>query len=289
MYKGQIKGFPEEIVEKMLYYQEQQGNKKDVSIFEESRGRNKRDRGFTWGQTLEGDSFWSKIICYRQFDLFFEKYLKVKEYTIEDLRDGEVALEYNETIDTVDDLNKILNKVFPKNYRARGYNTFYFSSILRPEQWNSNDRTDLPAQPLSTFLKQIQNMKQTLTRKQLVELHNAFTCTDWRSAIQNLLKQYWELDEIEIPQNLIDKLLRDGTSDQKAKVKEYGIVLETPCPYKDGELILVKTINDVWHLRYATGVMEDGRAQVYDYQEKKSNCKSYYKSHAPAHGVKLPG
>ena len=31
-YKGEIKGFPQEIVEKMLDYQEKQGNKRNIEI-----------------------------------------------------------------------------------------------------------------------------------------------------------------------------------------------------------------------------------------------------------------
>jgi len=283
MYKGQLEGFPSEVVEKMLFYQEQQGNKRDVNVFERNKALGKPVEGFTWDKTPESFYFWEAVISKKEFDIFFEKYPKT-EYTIEDLKEGKVALEFNNSIDSVDDLNKILKIAFD-NSTAWGDEIFYFKS---PYSWGASKFTSLPTQLLSQFLKQINMKKQTLTRKQLLELYHSFTCSDWRSAIQSLAKEFWDLDEIEIPQTLINKLLEDGTSDQKAKVKEYGIVLETPCPYKDGELIFVKINDDIWNLRYATGVMEDGRAQVYDYQEKKSNCKSYYKSHAPAHGSVLP-
>lgn len=71
MYKGQLEGFPTEIVEKMLEKQVEQGNKKDVTIFEECNAT-----GFIWNKTIEGQKFWEKVINYKQFDVFFNKYPK---------------------------------------------------------------------------------------------------------------------------------------------------------------------------------------------------------------------
>lgn len=77
MYKGQIEGFPPEIVEKMLYYQEKQGNERNVTVFEENNIRSFAFKGFSWKNTKEGDDFWQNIICRKNFDLFFEKYPKL--------------------------------------------------------------------------------------------------------------------------------------------------------------------------------------------------------------------
>ena len=74
MYKGEIEGFPQEVVEKMLYYQEQQGFKKDVTVFEKNCCA--ADRGFDWRATPEGWAFWEKVINEKNFQLFFEKYPK---------------------------------------------------------------------------------------------------------------------------------------------------------------------------------------------------------------------
>ena len=71
MYKGEIKDFPQEVVEKMLYYQERQGFKRDVTVFEKSR-----TAGFMWKYTPEGESFWREVIRNKNFQLFFEKYPK---------------------------------------------------------------------------------------------------------------------------------------------------------------------------------------------------------------------
>ena len=77
-FKGEIEDFPEEIVEKMLYYQEQQGNKRDVSVFEERKARGKYNGGFDWNETPDGHLFWETVIKHRNFDLFFEKCPKNK-------------------------------------------------------------------------------------------------------------------------------------------------------------------------------------------------------------------
>ena len=76
MYKGQLEGFPQEIVEKMLEYQEKQGNKRDVSVFE------KNDcSGFFWEESVEKYNFWHEVIEKRNFDLFFERYPKAESKT----------------------------------------------------------------------------------------------------------------------------------------------------------------------------------------------------------------
>ena len=45
-YGGEIKDFPPEIVEKMLEKQVEQGNKRDVSVFEKNSCLNARQGGF---------------------------------------------------------------------------------------------------------------------------------------------------------------------------------------------------------------------------------------------------
>lgn len=69
--KGQLEGFPKEIIARMLDYQEEQVNKRDVSVFE-----NNITIGFAWDKTKEGGCFWYEVITKENFDLFFEKYPK---------------------------------------------------------------------------------------------------------------------------------------------------------------------------------------------------------------------
>lgn len=75
-YKGELKGFPQEIVEKMLDIQESQGNRKDVSVFEFDITKTNCDGGFCWSDTPEGHAFWRQVIKDKEFDTFFEKYPK---------------------------------------------------------------------------------------------------------------------------------------------------------------------------------------------------------------------
>ena len=75
-YKGEIKGFPQEVVEKMLDRQEEQGNPRDVTVFEVDPMTDKKRKGFNWDATREGFDFWDQVLMYRKFDIFFEKYSK---------------------------------------------------------------------------------------------------------------------------------------------------------------------------------------------------------------------
>jgi hypothetical protein len=77
-YGGDIKDFPIEVVEKMLYYQKEQGNKRDISVFKKNRCYNKFEGGFNWTDTKEGVSFWQYIIEEKLFDLFFKEYPKLE-------------------------------------------------------------------------------------------------------------------------------------------------------------------------------------------------------------------
>jgi len=75
MYKGQLEGFPKEIVEKMLERQVEQGNKRDVSVFGKNKCANKEEGGFDW--LYERDLFsWSDVLIGKNFDLFFKRYPK---------------------------------------------------------------------------------------------------------------------------------------------------------------------------------------------------------------------
>lgn len=72
--KGQLKGFPKEIIARMLECQEEQRNTRDISLFEGCRVI-----GFAWVDTKEKQNFWREVIMDKNFDLFFEKYPKQQE------------------------------------------------------------------------------------------------------------------------------------------------------------------------------------------------------------------
>ena len=51
--KGQIEGYPIEIVERMVFNQVAQGNQEDVSVFQIKVDSNKANGGFNWKETPE--------------------------------------------------------------------------------------------------------------------------------------------------------------------------------------------------------------------------------------------
>lgn len=75
--ESKIKDFPKEVIEKMLYYQEKQGNKRDVSVFERDPSATADFGGFDWCYTEEGEDFWYDVTS-ESFDVFFKRYPKNK-------------------------------------------------------------------------------------------------------------------------------------------------------------------------------------------------------------------
>lgn len=71
-YKGELKGFPEFVVEAMLDEQEKQGNKRDVSVFERNNCSTSPFGGFAWDKTLLGYNFWEQVVEFRNFSLAAE-------------------------------------------------------------------------------------------------------------------------------------------------------------------------------------------------------------------------
>ena len=85
--KGELIGFPKEIIARMLECQEEQGNKKDVTVFEKHKDSAKTEGGFYWDETKEEDIFWGEVIVKENFNIFFEKYPKQEdnqEFKVED-------------------------------------------------------------------------------------------------------------------------------------------------------------------------------------------------------------
>lgn len=69
---NKITGYPIEIVNRMLEYQENQGNKVDLEVFKiKGPDTNSSRGGFDWGKTSEGVKFWSRIFNKKDFNHFF--------------------------------------------------------------------------------------------------------------------------------------------------------------------------------------------------------------------------
>ena len=73
-YKGELEGFPKEVVDWMLKQQILQGNKEDITVFEAYRKLCKAAGGFDWEETKEGTEFCDKVVSDKRFDIFFTKY-----------------------------------------------------------------------------------------------------------------------------------------------------------------------------------------------------------------------
>lgn len=80
--KGQLTGFPKEIIAKMLDCQENQGYPRDVSVFEKKIYAGMDQKGFGWKRTKDGLAFWEQVILQRDFNLFFKKYPKKEEIKV---------------------------------------------------------------------------------------------------------------------------------------------------------------------------------------------------------------
>ena len=75
--KGELEGFPIEVINKMLERQYEQTGEKDVSVFEIMPINDKPDGGFNWSDTKEGFSFWNDVIDDKDWDIFFKLYPKI--------------------------------------------------------------------------------------------------------------------------------------------------------------------------------------------------------------------
>ena len=71
-FKGELRGFPKEVVERMLFWQENQTGERDISVFEEDVATHSYRGGFNWEDTIEGYEFWDDVIRNRNFDRFYE-------------------------------------------------------------------------------------------------------------------------------------------------------------------------------------------------------------------------
>ena len=78
---GKLEGFPIEVVQRMVDYQVEQGNKDDINVFQKTNYLPSSSGGFTWDNTVEGFDFWDDVINGKEFDVFFKKYPKKEANT----------------------------------------------------------------------------------------------------------------------------------------------------------------------------------------------------------------
>ena len=74
-HKGELVGFPKEVIAKMLEHQKEQTGVANITVFEKNISADAGDCGFTWSVTPEGSTFWNTVLR-RDFEEFFKKYPK---------------------------------------------------------------------------------------------------------------------------------------------------------------------------------------------------------------------
>ncbi len=102
---GEIKGYPIEVIEKMIEEQVKQGNCPNVEVFQKSVTADEVDGGFTWINTEDGMDFWEDVIVNDNFDLFFEKYPK-KPNLVYIVGDSEIGMDIIKTLEKYGGINE---------------------------------------------------------------------------------------------------------------------------------------------------------------------------------------
>ena len=149
VYSGQIADFPIEVVEKMLERQVEQGNKRDVSVFENKVYASFVQRGFSWDRTQEGDAFWRDIVYNENFSRFFERYPKKQaihftpdsdeKENIQYLIDNKIQVKrFDDAILTVKKIEKFRYPILMSNKDRYSFNGFWknFTNLDGSEFYN---------------------------------------------------------------------------------------------------------------------------------------------------------
>ena len=69
-FKEHIAWMPDFIGEELMNQQEEQGNKRDITVFEKIYFCGKHIGGFDWRETKEGQRFWQKVLDGKDINLF---------------------------------------------------------------------------------------------------------------------------------------------------------------------------------------------------------------------------
>jgi hypothetical protein len=102
---GDIKGFPIEVVEKMIEEQVKQGNCPNVEVFQKYNRADRKGGGFNWSNTDDGLGFWQDIINNCDFVLFFKKYPK-KAKLVYIAGDSEIGMDIIKTLEKYGGINE---------------------------------------------------------------------------------------------------------------------------------------------------------------------------------------
>lgn len=106
----------------------------------------------------------------------FERFIlnKQPKYSIKDLAEGKVALEFNKETDNIEDLDRVIKEAFPNDFSipstwSWNCKYYYKDTITIDHSWNlDNNVNHLPIQPLKDFL----TMKKIIGYKTPTDLFN---------------------------------------------------------------------------------------------------------------------
>jgi hypothetical protein len=96
--------------------------------------------------------------------------------------------------------------------------------------------------PLSslTLVNNEEKKINTLTKNQLLELREKFTCYEWRNSIYEILQDNAiQPDPFTIEQFYINKAIKECTPFQLETLEEYGIVFKKKPEFKEGDFVVV--------------------------------------------------
>ena len=115
---GDINDFPIEIVQKMIEEQIKQGNKANVSVFQQRCITDADNGGFDWDETTDGLEFWKSVISHQEFNVFFKKYPK-KTNLVYIVGDSEIGMDIIKTLEKYGGINE-------HNYKGNRDDVLYY-------------------------------------------------------------------------------------------------------------------------------------------------------------------
>lgn len=121
--------------------------------------------------------------------------MKSEHYTIQDIKDGKVAIFHNKTKPSLDNLRKLIKICFPKDVSIpKGWENLYGRDFDKKDSWESGSNYNhLPSRPASYFLEQVdKRFPFTLSQIEVQDILNV-ACPAWKQKLSKL----WGADYIQ--------------------------------------------------------------------------------------------
>jgi hypothetical protein len=191
----QLKGFPIEIVEKILEKQKEQINTRNIKVFQENVIAGDLIKGFRWSSTKEGYDFWDRVLSKRDFEFFFKTYPKNEKpimYYIKSVKDKdreiiEVLIEkgginsnhlYGNSIGSIYYINK--QNVITCSYSKEEYDLIiqYGIELFLPEEETVKNWKDIPECIKGYFISEYDSSICKITADELISYNKNIFLTE---------------------------------------------------------------------------------------------------------------